>query len=267
MKKYSQLVESLPSKTVVFAFGRFNPPTAGHEVLVRFVKRLAQRKRADHIVYASRTQDKKKNPLNIERKLHYLKLMFPSTNFKGADADIRTFMEAAKQLNKKYKNLVMVAGSDRVESYRETLMKYNGVDYNYDSIEVISAGERDPDADDASGLSGTKLRDLAVKGNLSKFKTALPSSFREIDAKRLMNDVREGLGHEPIKEQLKLNVDTIREQYFRKEIYNVGDIVESLSGETFEIVKRGTNNLLVKDAEGTIHNKWIHEVVQGTQHD
>jgi nicotinic acid mononucleotide adenylyltransferase len=264
MKKYRQLVESLPSKTVVFAFGRFNPPTTGHELLVKFVKRLAQRNRADHIIYASRTQDKKKNPIAVDRKLHYLNLMFPNTNFKGASDKERTFMEAAAALNKKYKHLIMVAGSDRVEEYKRLLEKYNGVDYNFDSIQVISAGERDPDADDATGMSGTKMRALASKGDFAEFKKGLPSAIRMIDARRLMNDIREGLGLEPINEQVKLTVDMLREKYFNKEIYNVGDIVESINGEKLEIIKRGTNNVLVKDEAGNIHNKWIHEVFQGT---
>lgn len=267
MKKYKQLVESLPSKTVVFAFGRFNPPTTGHELLVRFVKKLAQQSRADHVIYASRSQDTKKNPLSVDRKIHYLKLMFPNTNFKGANDQERTFMEAAKALNKRYKNLIMVAGSDRVAEYTKLLEKYNGVDFHFDSVKVISAGERDPDADDASGMSASKMRSLASKGDFDQFKKGLPGTLREIDAKRLMNDVREGLGLDAIKEHLKLTVDNLREKYFRKEIYNVGDIVESISGERLEIVKRGTNHLLCKDEQGSIQNKWIHEVFQGNVND
>lgn len=262
MKRYKQLVESLPSKTIVFAFGRFNPPTTGHELLVRFVKKLAQQSRADHIIYASRSQDAKKNPLSVERKLHYLNLMFPGTNFKGANDQERTFIEAVKSLNKRYKNLIMVAGSDRVPEYTKILEKYNGIDFHFDSVKVVSAGERDPDADDASGMSASKMRALAAKGDFAQFKRGLPAAVREIDARRMMNDVREGMGLEVIKEQLKLTINELREKYFRKEIYNVGDIVESVNGEKLEIVKRGTNHLLCKDEQGNIQNKWIHEVVQ-----
>lgn len=262
MKSYRQLVESLPSRTIVFAFGRFNPPTTGHQLLVNFVKKLAKTHNADHVIYASRTQDSKKNPLSVDRKLHYLKLMFPNTNFMGASDEQRSFLEVAKFLNKRYKNLIMVAGSDRVPEYTRILNKYNGKDFSFDSIKVVSAGERDPDADDASGMSASKLRALASKGDFDQFKKGLPTTLREIDARRLMNDVREGLGLEAIKEQIKFDTDTIREQYFRGEIYNVGDIVESYSGEHFEIVKRGTNHLLVKSTDGSISSKWIQEVVQ-----
>lgn len=263
MKSYRRLVESLPSRTVVFAFGRFNPPTTGHELLVRFVKKLAQQSRADHVIFASKTQDAKKNPLSVERKLHYLNLMFPGTNFKGADGNIRTFIEAAKALNKNYRNLIMVAGSDRVQEYTNILNKYNGTEFQFNSIKVISAGERDPDADDASGMSASKMRAVALKGDFAQFKKGLPASVRDIDARRMMNDVRIGLGQQPIHEQIKLTTDQIRERFFRQEIYNVGDIVESINGEKLEIVKRGTNHLLCKDSNGVVHNKWIHEVFEG----
>lgn len=258
-------MESLPSKTVVFAFGRFNPPTTGHQLLVQFVKKLAKQHKADHMIYASRSQDAKKNPLTVDRKIHYLNLMFPGTNFIGASEEVRTFIEAAKQLNKKYKNLIMVAGSDRVPEYKRILEKYNGTEFKFDSVQVVSAGERDPDADDASGMSASKMRSLASKGDFAGFRKGLPSNMRDIDARRLMNDVRQGMGLDIIKEQIVLNRDALREQYFKGEIYNLGDIVESVTGEKFEIVKRGANHLLCKDAEGGLHSKWIYEVVEGSK--
>jgi len=259
MKQYRQFLKEMPSKTIVFAFGRFSPPTTGHELLVKSVKKIASSNNADHIIYASRTQDKKKNPLSVDKKIHYLNLMFSNTNFKAANDAERTFMEVAKELNKKYKNLIMVAGSDRVASFEKLLNQYNGVDYNYDSIQVISAGERDPDADDASGMSGTKMRTLAVDGNYESFKKGLPHSIRDIDGKRLMNDVRLGMGHEVIKEQIKINVDSLREQYYNKEIFNIGDMVES-KNEPFEIVDRGSNYLVLVDSQGNTRRKWIQEV-------
>lgn len=254
-------MESLPSKTVVFAFGRFNPPTTGHQLLVQFVKKLAQHNRADHVIYASRSQDAKKNPLSVDRKVHYLNLMFPNTKFVGASDQVRTFIEAAKELNKKYKNLIMVAGSDRVPEYEKILTKYNGTAFHFDSVKVVSAGERDPDSDDVSGMSASKMRAVASKGDFDQFKRGLPSSLRDIDARRLMNDVREGMGLEAIKEQIKLPFNALRERYFQGEIYQVGELVESLNGEQFEIIKRGTNYLLVKDHEGKVSSKWLQDVV------
>ena len=259
MKKYSQFLKELPSNTVVFAFGRFNPPTTGHELLVKAVKKLATQNKAAHAIYASKSQDAKKNPLAVEKKVHYLKLMFPGTNFVAANPTERTFIEAAKALNKKYKNLIMVAGSDRIPEYERILNTYNGKEFHFDTVQVISAGERDPDSDDASGMSASKMRAVASKGDYSQFKKGLPSTMREIDGRRLMNDVRLGMGLETVKEQLNLVKDDLREQYFRGEIFNIGDIVES-AGISYEIVKRGSNHLLLKEESGKLVSKWIQDI-------
>ena len=259
MKKYSQFLKELPSKTVVFAFGRFNPPTSGHELLIKAVKKLAVSNKADHAIYASKSQDAKKNPLTVEKKVHYLELMFPNTHFVAANPTVRTFIEAAKELNKKYKNIIMVAGSDRVPEYERILNNYNGKDFHFDTVQVISAGERDPDADDASGMSASKMRALASKGDYNQFKHGLPSTMREIDGRRLMNDVRLGMGLEVVKEQINLVKDDLREQYFRGEIFNLGDIVEC-AGVKYEIVKRGSNHLLLKEESGKLVSKWIQDV-------
>lgn len=251
-------MEGLPPKKIVFAFGRFQPPTIGHELLVNKVKGIAGNA-ADHVIYASKTEDKKKNPLPVARKLYYLKRMFPGVNFAAANDQQRTFIEVAAALNKKYKHIVMVAGSDRVANYKELLTKYNGKDFNFDSIEVISAGERDPDADDASGMSGTKMREAAKKGDFKLFKTGLPHTITDLDARRLMNELRKVSGLQPVKESLNIVVDSLREQYFRGDIFNVGDRV-TCNEETFEIIKRGSNHLLVKAEDGSLHSKWIQDV-------
>jgi len=258
MKQYRQLVKELPSKKVVFAFGRFQPPTTGHELLVNAVKKLAG-STADHVIYASKTEDKKSNPLPVARKVYFLKRMFPKTNFIAASAEVRTFIEAAKELNKKYKNLVMVAGSDRINEYDKILNKYNGTEFKFDTIEVVSAGERDPDSDTASGMSGTKMREAAVAGDFNKFKKGLPHTLTELDGRRLMNDIRKGMGHPIIKEQFIVQKDDLREKYFNGKIFNIGDIVES-SDIQYEIVKRGSNHLLLKQEDGSLVSKWIQDV-------
>lgn len=259
MKNYRQLIKELPSKTVVFAFGRFNPPTIGHELLVRAVRKLAQQRKADHVIYASASHDAKKNPLDVTKKVGYLRLMFPNTNFQAAGGDERTFIEAARALNKRYKNIIMIAGSDRVPAFKKLLNDYNGKDFKFDTIEVVSAGERDPDADDATGMSASKMRALAQKGDYLQFKRGLPTTIRDIDGRRLMNDIRQGMGLEVVKEQLKLVKDELREQYFRGEVFKLDDIVES-DGEVYKIVKRGSNHLLLEDTTGNRVSKWIQDV-------
>lgn len=259
MKKYKQLVKEMPSKKVVFAFGRFQPPTTGHELLVNAVRKIAAAQRADHIIFASRTEDKKSNPLPVDRKVYYLKRMFPKTNFIAANAEVRTFMEAAAMLSKKYNNVIMIAGSDRVPEYKKLLDKYNGTVFKFDTIEVVSAGERDPDADTASGMSGTKMREAAKKGDFKLFKKGLPHSLTELDGKRLMNEIRVGMGMDSIKEEIKFSTVSIREQYYSGKIFNVGDKVTD--GESvYEILDRGANYITVVNESGDTSKKWLDSV-------
>jgi nicotinamide mononucleotide adenylyltransferase len=259
MKKFRQLVKELPSKKVIFAFGRFQPPTTGHELLVNAVKKIAFSQKADHVIFASRTQDKKTNPLQVDRKVYYLKRMFPATNFVAAGDNTRTFIEAAYVLSKKYKHLVMVAGSDRVAEYKKVLEKYNGNLFTFDTIEVVSAGDRDPDSDTVGGMSGTKMREAAKKNDFALFKKGLPYTLTELDSKRLMNEIRQGLGLDIVKEHVKFETNELREKYFAGEIFHVGEIVEC-QDMVLKIVKRGSNHLLLQTEEGNLVSKWPQDL-------
>ena len=121
-------------------------------------------------------------------------------------------------------------------------------------VETVAIADKDPDSEDS-------VRSMAAKGLYEEFKKNLPTSIRELDSRRLMNDVRLGSGMEPIKEQINLVKDDLREQYFRGEIFNVGDLVES-NGVEYEIVKRGSNHLLLKEESGKLFSKWIQEIKQ-----
>lgn len=257
MRSYRNLVESLPAKTVVFAYGRFSPPSADHQLLIQFVRKLAQQKRAEHMIVASYGQDAKKNPLSQGRRAHYMELMFPGINVAENNLDIPNLIKTAVYLNHFYSNLIFVTSRDQAAEQEKILNKYNGSEYSFKSIQVIPCCDTDPDA------GSTAHRALAAKGDFESFRKCLPPTAREIDARRLMNDIREGMGLEPIKEVIRLNVDSLRESYFRGDIFNVGDLVESVNGEKFEIVKRGTNHLLVKSEDGKVQTKWIHEVFEG----
>ena len=259
MKKLRQVLKELPSRKVVFAFGRFQPPTTGHELLVNIVKKVASAQKADHVIFASRTHDKKSNPLPVDRKVYYLKRMFPKTNFVAANDDVRTFIEAAKMLSGKYKNLVMIAGSDRVPEYKKILEKYNGDVFHFDTVEVVSAGERDPDADSASGMSGTKMRAAAVDGDYKKFKTGLPKVLTDLDGRRLMNEIRQGMGMEVVKEQVKFETNDIREKYYSGQIFNIGEKVTD-GQNIFEIIDRGSNYITVVNESGATSKKWLDSV-------
>jgi nicotinic acid mononucleotide adenylyltransferase/chloramphenicol 3-O-phosphotransferase len=207
--KLKDFLTEQKKKTIVFAFGRFNPPTVGHELLVNKVLDTAKASKADHVIYASRSQDPKKNPLDVKTKVSYLKKMFKGGKFVAASDEVRTFMEVAKELSEQgYKDIVMVAGSDRVPEYQKLLDKYNGQDFHFDTVKVVSAGERDPDADGASGMSASKMREAAHKNDFKSFRQGVPASLNDREAKELMLRVRRGMS---IKEYIELPVDALFE--------------------------------------------------------
>lgn len=235
---------------IVVAFGRMNPQTVGHGLLVKKVVDTAVKAKADHMVVLSATQDKKKNPLPVARKVFWAKKMFPDANIIAAGAQTRTIIEVAKSLSGKYKHLVVVGGSDRTEEYKTLLEKYNGKEYNFDSIEIVQAGERDPDADGAAGMSATKMRKAAVDGDVTSFKSGVSSNLKTADIKLLMREIRVGLGmneQETTMKTFKEFVSKISESIELEEAavgdFKVGDAVDvhyhDIQGKT----KHGTANV------------------------
>lgn len=201
MKSFLELVEEKDrtQKPVVMAFGRMNPPTTGHLKLIDKVKEIADKHNAKHTVIVSHSQDSKKNPLSSEQKLKHLKKYSPGTHFTASSKEHPTFLQHAAKLHAAgHDHLIMVAGSDRVKEMHDKLHQYNGTHegalYNFKKIEVKSAGHRDPDAEGAEGMSGTKMREHAKNGDLSSFRQGVPSHVSDQHAKELMKDVRKGMG-------------------------------------------------------------------------
>ena len=236
--RLKDLHEKLEGRTAVFTFGRMNPPTIGHEKLLNKLKNVAGRSSADWFVYLSSSQDAKKNPLPFERKIHYAKKMF------GRDVNARTFpkeptaLHAASSLySKGYKKLIMVVGSDRVNDFSKLLKQYNNQDkphgfYNFDSIDVVSAGDRDPDAEGISGMSASKLRGFAVQGKFDEFAKGLPG-LNDKDAKSLFNEIRKGLKLQALSEKIKVQKEIIPEKVTMKsstfkDIFKREDIDEDI---------------------------------------
>ena len=188
------LAEAVKSNTVVMTFGRMNPMTIGHEKLVEKLLKEAQTRKAEPMVFLSHSSGAKtktgkgsvnSDPLSYDDKIKYAIKAFGPVVKKSP---LKILMLIAKSLQGKYKNLVMVAGSDRVDQYKELLNKYNGKDYTFDSIEVVSAGQRDPDGEGAAGMSGTKMREYAQAGDLKKFASGLPSGLKS-KAQEIMDKV------------------------------------------------------------------------------
>ena len=209
MKTYQKFISEKRGDTVIFTFGRFNPPTVGHEKLITAVQSVAKSKGGDFFVYPSHSQDPKKNPLSQLQKIKYMKKMFPKYKRNIIASTGKTALAIASELySKGYTNLVMVVGSDRVQEFQKILDRYNGEDkahgfYDYDKIEVVSAGERDPDAEGVEGMSASKMRAAAVAGDFKSFRMGTPKTLSDADTKKLFNDIRKGMQLEVVKEGKK----------------------------------------------------------------
>jgi biotin operon repressor len=249
--------------TLVFAFGRFNPPTVGHAKLMSRVITEARKNNANHIVYASASTDRRSNPLDVNTKVRFMKKMFPANNIKAAGGNQRTFMEILKFFNKMYGNIIMIAGSDRVSEFQKLANAYNGRDYNYKSIRLVSSGERDPDAEGVTGMSASKMREMAKNNDYRNFKTGVPN-LSDKDSKALFDAVKRGMG---IRERYEnftnfLNND-IREEYHQERIFNVGDMVEHMDGSSGMIVRRGSNYVSFETEDGLIKKAWLYDLQEG----
>jgi len=197
--KLRQIFES-PRKVAVAAFGRMNPPTIGHDKLVNKIKEVD----GDHYLFLSQTQKPKDNPLPFDVKLEFAKKFFPGVNV--GHPTVRTPIQMLQMLEKLgYTDIVYVAGSDRVEQFEKLFNDYNGKEYNFNSIQVVSAGERDPDADGAEGMSASKMRAAAASGDFDSFAQGVPTPAL---AQKLYDAVRTGMG-------IKDTVSTEAERGFR----------------------------------------------------
>ena len=246
--------------TAVFTFGRFNPPTTGHEKLIDALAKQQQKNSGSLMyVYPSHSQDAKKNPLPHSRKVAYMKKMFRKYARNIITSKSRNVFDIAVELhNKGHRAVVMVVGSDRVQEFDRLLNQYNGVEgkhgyYGFDDIRVVSAGERDPDAEGVEGMSASKMRAAAAKGDFDSFQMGLPRNFG--DAKKLFDDIRKNMG---VREQNWTDEEIMRDAYIRGEVWNVGDVVETKLGDEGTIIRKGTNYVVFENMQRV----WLHDLVE-----
>jgi len=188
---------------VVFTFGRLNPPTIGHQKLVDKLQSVAKREKADSKVFLSHTQNNKKDPLNYAEKIRFARKAFGKII---EQSNAKTIIQILQELEKKYSDIVLVVGSDRVGEFSGLLNKYNGKAYNFDSIEVISAGARDPDAEGVEGMSASKLRALAIEGDFDTFKTGLPNKLTDRDKQDVYEIIRSVIKEDMDEERKPLSI-------------------------------------------------------------
>ena len=294
---FKQFITEAPEKSAAFAFGRFNPPTVGHEKLINKVKSVADEHNATAHIVASHSEGTSKDPLPAKAKVGYLKHVAPEgTKVTGASKESPTFLHAASKLHGQgYNHLVMVAGSDRTSEYDKTLHKYNNVAgkhgyYNFKSIKVVSAGQRDPDAEGVEGMSGTKMRAHARAGEMKQFKSGLPKALHP-HAKEIVDHIKavkedyenptrfddgtpEGTDYAvsmtpemkivcPVGEVFSKDKGMcvpVRESYIAGEIFKLNDLVESTNGTRGKIVYRGSSYVTIQQESGDTSKHWLKDI-------
>jgi len=256
--------------TLTLAFGRFNPPHAGHQQLMDIAAAAAQEEESDYIIVPSRSQDTKKNPLDADTKVSIMRQMFPQHSERIVnDGANRTIFDVLKKAhNDGYTNVRIVAGQDRVKEFDKLSQNYNGQLYQFDNMEVVSSGERDPDSDGVEGLSSSRMRLAAAEGDFKTFRAGLPEGIPRKSAMALFDTVRQSMKVKEMKEfwniweiAPKYDLENLRESYIAKQIFNIGDRVENLNtGMIGRIIRRGANHLICVSENNIMFKSWVKDL-------
>lgn len=254
---------------VVVVFGRFNPPTVGHQKLLDRAAKEAEKRGYELRIYPSRSQDAKKNPLTPQMKISYMRQMFPDyADSIIDDKGSKTIFNVLTGANEEgHNNMVIMVGSDRLGEFQGLSHKYNGELYNYDQLEVVSAGDRDPDSDDVTGMSASKLRLAAAEGDFKKFAKGVPDTLGNMEKMELFNVLRRSMG---INEETevwevapKFDEEGLRDAYLVDHIYKVGNLVENMNtGLRGEVIRRGTNYVICVTEDGVMFKSWLKDLVE-----
>ena len=262
------------TETLTIAFGRFNPPTVGHGKLLAAAKKAAVGE--DLKIYPSRSQDAKKNPLDPDMKISFMKKMFPDfSEVIINDDNMRSIFDVLVATDEAgYKNVNIIVGSDRQAEFENLATKYNGELYNFDNIRVISAGVRDADAEGVEGMSASKMRKAVMDDDYDSFRRGTPKELDDGDTTALFDAVRAGMKVKKKKKEVtelwqiapKCDPRGLREQYVGGFIYRMGDLVEHLNtGLIGKIIRRGTNHLICVTEEDYMFKSWIRDVMEYTE--
>lgn len=262
--------------TLTVVFGRFNPPTIGHEKLLKTADKVSVG--GDLKIYPSRTQDAKKNPLPPDTKISYMRKMFPDFGERIInDPNMKTIFDVLIAANAEgYQNVNLVVGSDRQSEFENLSQKYNGDLYTFDLIRVVSAGVRDADSEGVEGMSASKMRKAVMDNDFASFRRGTPKTLDDGDTQTLFDAIRQGMGvkKSKIKKESyslweiapKFDQETLRENYIKGNIFKIGDIVENLNtGLVGKIIRRGTNYLICVTEQDNMFKSWIKDVMEYTE--
>ena len=251
---------------ITIAFGRFNPPTVGHEKLLNRVKSVAGK--GEYAIYPSRSNDPKKNPLDPDEKISYMQQMFPKHSERIVnDPESKTIFDVLKKSNAAgARSINIVVGADRLKEFENLANKYNGELYDYDRIRVISAGERDAESEGVEGMSASKLRKAVSSDDFESFSKGLPKGFGDDNMKKLYSSLKKSMGvSEMWMIAPKFDWKNLRENYVNENIFNVGDIVENdNTGLVGKILRRGANYIIAVTEANMMFKSWIKDLSEWT---
>ena len=278
--------------TLTLAFGRFNPPHAGHGQLMDIAAQSAEETEGDYIIVPSRSNDKKKNPLDVDTKVSTMRAMFPNHSEKIVnDSQNRTIFDVLKKAhNDGYTNVRIVAGDDRVKEFDKLSQNYNGQLYEFEGLETVSSGAREDDSEGMEGYSASRMRLAAMEGDFKSFYANLHQEMQDEEtgevileplmkrnqAKDYFVAVRQAMGAKDVKECWNIweiapkgDPENLREAYINKEIFDIGTKVENVNtGLIGRIIRRGANHLICVTEDNIMFKSWIKDlteaVVNGT---
>ena len=253
--------------TLTVAFGRFNPPTTGHEKLLNTVASSSDD--GDYVIIPSRSQDKKKNPLDPDMKVSVMKQMFPQHSEKIInDPGNKTIFDILKRAhNDGYAGVRIVGGADRQKEFDKLVNNYNGKMYQFDNIEVRSAGDRDPDGEGLEGMSASKQRKAAAENDFDGFLRGVPTAMNKKAARELFDNVRKSMkikeGWDLWEIAPKFDWKNLRENYLSKKVFNIGETVQNINtGLVGRIIRRGTSYLICVTEDRIMFKSWLKDVTE-----
>ena len=253
--------------TLTVAFGRFNPPHLGHLQLMNTAANSVEGDKDNYMIVPSRSNDPKKNPLDANTKVDIMKSMFPqhADNILN-DTNNRTIFDVLNAANNDgYANVKIVGGADRIKEFTKLANNYNGKLYDFDKVDVISSGERDPDAEGVEGLSASRMRLAASENDFKAFSKGLPKDLDKDNKKQIFTAVRSSMG---INEEWgiwemapKFDLQTLRENYVENIIYKLGELVENVNtGMVGRIIRRGTSYVICVTESKLMFKSWIKDI-------
>ena len=251
---------------VVITFGRFNPPSLGHEQLISAVQEQAEELEAEYRIYPSRTSDKKQNPLDFKTKYNILQHVFPdhAENIMNDPENGDNIYDILTSLHDEgYHHVIIVCGDENVQKYEKIAQKYNGTVYDFYGVEVVSANMQDPDTDKSEGITSSMMRKAALENDYETFKQGLPGNVSKKECRAIYMQVRKSLN---LKEELwkispSLDAENLREEYYQGNIFKLGErVIDSVTGIDGKIVTRGSNYVIFVDEQKKIHRTWIKDL-------